>query len=207
MKFRAVLFSFLFPAAFATEAGATIVTFSDRITWQAAAGATTLDDLNDLATAASPVSTGSIDAGDFTIRNTGTFLTVFGASIIDGTIAGNVSTSARNGLIFEFDDAISAFGLDLLNWNDDILRTEVFADSQPVPVTVQDGPGERFFGLTSSDAFTAVSFEGISGVSGDAWTFDNVAYSGVTSSITVPVPATLALLVLGLLGMKLQRRS
>ena len=196
----------------ASHAGAAIMTYSERSAWRTAAGFTTLDDLNDLASASSPLATQSVDAGDFTISTSGGWSITFSNTTIDGTIGANASTSARFTLAFTFDQAINAFGLDVRGWNDDevddgvdVLRTAVFADSVNVPVTTQEDQGVRFFGFTFPSAFRSVSFAGVPGVSGDAWSFDNVAYS----SSKVSAPATFVLLGIGLgaLGARLHRKS
>jgi hypothetical protein len=190
-------------------ASASIITYSDRTAWSMAAGPTVLDDFNDLASGSRPLTTQSADAGDFTVSTSGGWSVVFGNRSIDGTIGGGASTSTVFTLAFTFDSPINAFGIDVQGWNDDTdedgideLRTVVFADSSRVPVTTQVDQGVRFFGFTSTDDFRVVNFTGVPGVSGDAWAFDNLAYS----RSEVPAPSTFLCFLSGVLGLIAKHR-
>ena len=201
-------FAFAICSFLTASAHSAVVTYSDRGTWESAAGSVTTEDLNTATVGTSFIST-TLDLGDFTVLRTGTGfsgqIASGGAGFnIDGTTFGRVDTGSFIGdLVITFDSAISAFGLDVDAWNDSTLRTTVLLDGvTDVPVTTQSGQGSRFFGFTSDSAFNEVRFVGDVG---DSWGFDNIAYSSDSGS--VPVPATLALFGIGLAGLGYRRRK
>lgn len=196
-------------------AQATIVTYSSRAAFDAASGATTMQDFN-----AVPVGTSflnkTFDLGDFSVSRPGElngfgqFDGGSGAFNVNGTTYGEVNDRAAPGVndevVFTFASAIFAFGLDAFALNDVLVdgnkaRTFADADGMSVPLSTQVGQDRRFFGFTSDVAFTTVHFVGTG--QNDNWGFDDLTYSARSS---VPEPGSLALAGLGLAAAAATRR-
>ena len=174
---------------------AIITTYTTRADFDLAVGPTTLEDLNALPLGTSFVGF-PLDLGAFSLLRTvlgepGQIQIAGLPFNIDGSRYGFVVTQAALDMVFTFDSPISAFGLDVVAWNDGFIRTTVEADGTSVPVTSQVGQGSRFFGFSSDTAFTQVRFIG---GTGDSWGFDNITFA----STEIPEPATLTLFAVGL---------
>ena len=187
------------------SAQAAPVTYTTRAAFNTAAGSTTLENFNAVAVNtdfSSPLVLGSVTLQ----AATGVYAhKIEGGSSgfnIDGTNYGRVDTGTGIGdMVFTFATGITAFGIDLKAWNDGGIRTTVLADGVSVPVTSQADQSARFFGFTSSTAFTTVRFVGNIG---DSWGFDNLSYGNTSSS--VPEPASVALVGAALLAIGAARR-
>ena len=174
---------------------AIITTYTTRADFDLAVGPTTLEDLNAVPLG-TPFVGAPLDLGAFSLLRTaigqpGGIQSDVGTFNIDGSPYGFVVTQAPLDMVFTFDSPISAFGLDVVAWNDGFIRTTVEADGTSVPVTSQVGQGSRFFGFSSDTAFTQVRFIG---GTADAWSFDNITFA----STEIPEPATLTLFAVGL---------
>lgn len=176
-----------------TVSASITATYTSRSDFDAAVGATSSEDFNSPTIAGSFADT-TLDLGFFSLLRTGgtggiSQITSGGTLSIDGTKYATVFTGLGRDLIITFDSAISAFGIDTNNFNDNQQRTLVEAGGESVDVPIGDG-GIGFSGFSSDTAFTEVRFIGIAGVN-DGWAFDNLAYA-VADDGTVPEPASLA---------------
>lgn len=150
-----------------------------------------------------------LDTGAFTISMTGTVRTDSGRNVIDpappqfasfdvdGTQIANVLIDSGSSLFLTFDQAIYSFGVDLASLNDNILRTEIIAANTTTTPQIEAETFVRFFGISSSTAFTTIEFRGIAN---DGFGMDNVMYSTAPVS-AVPVPAAVWLFGSGLIGL------
>ena len=188
---------------------AIISTFTDRTVFDAVTS-TSLETFDSIVSEV-PFHTVPLDVGPFTLSMTGSPSTdpdrnkidippaEFGVFDVDGTNIANVLTFNGDSLFLTFDTAITAFGLDLAAFNDDILRTEVVVGPDTLTPAITVGNQVRFFGFTSDTAFTSVEFRG---VDNDGYGIDNVAFG----SVAVPEPGVLAMLGVGLFGLGFLRR-
>lgn len=190
---------------------AIISTFTDRTAFDAVT-TTSLETFNSIVSEV-PFHTTPLDVGPFTLSMTGSPNTnparnkidippaEFGVFDVDGTNIANVLTFNGDSLFLTFDTAITAFGLDLADFNDGGLRTQIVVGLDTLTPAVTGGSAVRFFGFTSDTAFTSVEFRS---VINDGYGFDNVAFGG--GSVAVPEPGVLAMLGIGLVGLGFLRR-
>ncbi len=188
-------------AAAAVPASAATTVFTDRASFDLAAGATTLVDFNSFASEVD-FRTTALDVGPFSLAGSGTnqvdrnFIDLqppqFSVFDVDGTTFANLLTNNNSTVTITFDSAIFAFGADFGALNDDIARTEIVAAGDTLAPSITAGNQVRFFGFTSDTAFTTVTF---TGGPGDGFGVDNVSFGGLAGGI--PEPTTWAMLIFG----------
>ncbi len=197
--------------ACAAPGHAAFVSFDNAAAFLAAAGPLGSEDFNSQVDGTS-FHTTPLDVGAFTLSMTGPARTDPGRNQIDappaqlssfnidGTTVANVLTVAGTSLFLTFDNPITSFGASLAAFNDDLLRTEIHAGGATFLPAPSSGDILRFFGVVSDTAFSTVEFRGLED---DGFAMDNVLFG--STAPTVPEPATLALLGLGLAGLRLRR--
>lgn len=196
----------------AGSANAALVSYTDRISFDAAAGVSTIEDFESYASDTS-FQAGILDVGDFTLSMVGSpspaynFIDVppldTAETDVNGTNHMNVFTEGRSmtNLTFLFDSAITAFGADFRSLNDVIERTQLLVDGEVLSLPIAGASGEfSFFGFTSDTAFTSITFQG---VANDVYGIDNVTYSATA----VSEPSTIAFLLLGATGLMFARKK
>lgn len=182
---------------------------TDRASFQASAGALTLESFE------SPFSSSFNQSfTGFTVTSTATLSreTTNSRAITDGISALGFSEAENASLTFTFDNAITAFGVDVndmnfgnMTFSDNIgnLFTDVLIGDNG---TDAGGPGftnHQFFGVTNSEAFTSITLSFTGASSSGLITVDRLEYSSV-----VPVPAAAWLFGSGLIGLfSLRRRK
>lgn len=196
-----------------TSSAATLVKYTDRSTFNSAAGATRIETFNsitsdiDLATAH--------DFGGFSMKNQR--VGAFGKSIVDaipftpgnvglnGTThvqssVYNVSASFVSSLVITFDEGITAFGANFTSGSAG--NMQMFVDGQLFEGNLAEQGG--FFGFTSDTAISTVELRARPG-SGYLYTFDDLTFSATT----VPEPASWGMMIAGLavVGQAMRRRQ
>jgi hypothetical protein len=186
--------------------------YSDRTTFEAAAGAFAVESFDSFL-ADTPFHTVPVAVGPFTISMTGTPSTDYNfidlappntpETDVNGTTNMRVFTNSNPGapsddLVLTFDQPIVAFGADFRSLNDEITRTQVLVgpDTIALPISADSGL-LTFFGFTSATPFTTVIFQGLAN---DVYGIDNLTYS------SVPEPGVLLMLGLGLAALGHARR-
>jgi hypothetical protein len=192
------------------NASAALVGYTDRTAWEAAVGGSFVEE--DFSTTASgSYETTPIDVGDFTVSVSGS---TFGSSwhnigplgsggaassSVNGSQQLNLSTGDVGGTTLEFDNSIYAFGA---NWAgvSDSRTTSFLIDGIELDIPALTG---GFFGFVSDTALTT-NFLTLTAGAADGFGMDDLVYS---YSSSVPEPSTVALLGLGVLGLRLSRRK
>jgi len=182
--------------------------FTDRVSFVAASGATSVQDFESQ-TVGTDLRAAPIDLGDFSMA----VVSVFG---LDFNIISNSSLNAPNATIFAhmglgdgetftltFDSAIKAFGADFGGLNDDLQRSQFEVFGETILAPVQVGQVQGFFGFVSDVAFTSLIIRGRAETEGAG--IDNITYHVAP----VPLPASLPLLLagIGLLGLSRRRKA
>lgn len=171
-------------------ANAATVQHDNLASFNAAAGATSLEDLN----AATPGSlTGtSLALTDLTLDGTATtgFNSIADGGNVDGSRA--IRGIGTGGAVFSmvFNNPIFSFAVDLFGVNDFAERTQIVVDGTTYSMPVVQGNLASFFGLTSTTAFSRVDFVILSG--GEDADIDNIRYG---DTAVIPLPASLPLLL------------
>jgi hypothetical protein len=181
----------------ASPASASIVQYTDRAAFEAAAGLLTVETFNDFAPGKlAPLR----DLGAFTVSTNNTAAIASGGDINGSNdLSVNLTADANGGLgtlTFTFDTRILAFGADFFSLNNGFVqRTFARVDGQifnPLPRS------PAFLGYISTTGFSTLSFSNqLGGGNNDAFQLDNLAYSTPGS---VPEPASWALMLTGFLG-------
>ncbi len=179
-------------------AEAALATYTDRTSWEAAAGTIETDTFTGAIYTPIPINT-VFDVGLFNV-----FYTTSGG-VTNSNYISDISDHLRleidtNGsdtttlLQFQFDTPITAFGADFdrIDSTDDLTFTPNIG---PESVNIYDvlGGGSGFLGITSDSAFISLSF---TAEGRDAFYLDNVSLA----SASVPIPAAVWLFGSGLLG-------
>ena len=186
---------FVLSAAFTVLAGvaSAATQYSDRTAFEAATGSLTTETFNGFTSDVSLAAT-TYDVGDFSIATTlnNTLLHIDSDGVDSHSVNGSAfvrGVGLTNDMFtYIFDTAITAFGVDLFGFNDDVERTRIVINGDTYTMPVVNGKVNSFFGFTSDTAFTSVSFNTINAEDGG---FDNVSYG------TVPVPAAGLMLLSG----------
>ena len=183
---------------------AATVTFTDRATFEAAAGTVTTQDFESQ-TVGTNLQNVTTDLGDFSLSVVSIFggsfnlIDQFGLNDPNGSIYASIGLGGGETMTLLFDSAITSFGADFGALNDFVQRSqfEVLGDILLAPILSGEA---SFFGFTSDTAFTSLTIRGLS--PSDGFGIDNITYSVAA----IPVPATLPLLAGGLGLLALWRR-
>ncbi len=214
----------------AAPANAATMIFTDREAFEQAAGNTTSEDFNGFATE-EEFRTQTVNANGFSLSTTGTqsaflaprnfidippalFTTLNGDGTTFADVFINDSFFGDLTVQFTFDAPISAFGADFTDLQTESAGTTILSfNGETVTPGVADAGVTRFFGFTSMQPFTTLTFSRVGpgfGGGSEGFGVDNVAFGdGVTAA--VPEPATWLMMILGFgfVGgsMRLQRKG
>ena len=184
----------------ASSLHAQLTPYTDRTTFEAAAGTTIVETFDSFATE-DAFHTNAVDAGDFTIsadapingsynfidRSQNGFQDTW--ADVNGTTAMNVFLNKNRKLIFTFDTAITAFGADFRDINELQSRVDFLINGESVTPSVYGDDTTNFFGIISDTEFTVLEIDAAYGQN-DNFGVDNVTYS----MASVPEPKSIALL-------------
>ena len=192
-----------------TQARASVITFTDRTAFLAAADITTSVDFEGLAPADSftlipsppGLTTGGANFSSTTDKlfvidpgfDSPDFFWSSGSYLIDNEF----STSA---LVITLAPGVTAFGADLSSFGSGDI-TIALAGGGTLTVASPGQPNFSFVGFTSDQDILSLAFS----KPGDSVVLDNVAFGQTAAAAAVPEPATLTLLGLGLAGMGARR--
>lgn len=185
-------------------AHATITQYSDRTTFEAAAGAVTLEDFEGFAAQVDAFEGVSFDFGDFSAFND---VNIFSGGDIGVPPPGNFGSTNRiwgatflGGTIFRltFDDPIRAIGFDAGELADQRSDNVIFDNTAGDIVVISDAVDQvRFWGFISDTPFTTFTISqvgfGAGGGDGDGFTVDNLTYAPEPSPVALAALATLAM--------------
>lgn len=207
MIFAALLFN--------AQAIAATVTFTDRATWEAAAGSFATEDFEGVTpieadTAGETLSLADFDIvvdenhGEIAIRSFGEGSVIGGTQSFFGDVHVTPCTSGPAGPCFQdlvFGDSLRAFGADFAAGDaEGVTLNLLLGMTEVYPISFS---GISFFGVITTEAFTTISITGGSTGSG-FYVMDNVGFS----AIPVPAAAWLFGSALGLLGwMRIRGRN
>jgi PEP-CTERM motif len=176
----------------ASSANAALVIFTDEAAFNAAAGATTLEDFNSVGTVtqltASPVVVGDISITQIGNTNSATqnFVGPGGPGFdVNGTsrLSGRITDGGS--IFLNFGSALSSFGATFNEVNDSIPRSILVING------IQAAPVDGFFGVISDTAFSSVEFRALDGID-EGFALDDVKFGAA-----VPEPATWAFMIFG----------
>ena len=187
-----------------SSAVAQLTTYTDRSTFEAAAGTTITEDFASFTTE-DAFHTTAVDAGDFTIfidasKKSWNFIDIPSHqdswANIDGTTSMNLFMTRGEKLVFTFDAPVSAFGADFRGMNDGRNRVDFLINGDSVTPPITGGEVNSFFGITSTVEFTQVEIHADYGQN-DSFGIDNVTYN---SASAVPEPGSIFMLSLACCG-------
>lgn len=183
---------------FVIEAKATLIQYTDRSAWEAAAGLLNTEDFDAIGYIYISAATGPVAINsDFSIEDLGTIGTYIDSGGFYHSRERNPSESSR----FIWNYGITAFGGDFnlagpggsgsgLNL--------IFSSGDSDYIS---GNTNGFVGWISDTAFVSVTFSDPEpGSPVETWEFDNMGYSAPTAA-PVPEPSTIILMGIGLIGM------
>jgi hypothetical protein len=207
MKTKVKLFAGVLACIFTVgSASAALIGFNDRALWEAAVGGNfSSEDFSTTASAA--YDSAPLDVGDFTVSITGQSFgpswhyvgtNSVAANNVNGTQQLNVATGNTGGTNLEFDVGIYAFGADWAGVSDS-RTTSFMIDGNQLDIPNLTG---GFYGFVSDSAFTS-NFLSLTFGAADGFGMDNLVYASAVRE--VPEPSTLALLLLGFLGLSYSR--
>ncbi|MEW4487213.1 hypothetical protein AB1L42_03980 [Thalassoglobus sp. JC818] len=202
-------------------AHAGFVTFTDRTAWQNAVTTFSVVDFNNFTSDHNLGTSGSFDAGPFTLSAVGPWASDNGIEAydpsptniqsvgqdrnIDGTTYFSGDTDDGTVITIDFDGSITAFGFDYTSMNGGIpfesFKVGAFEFSFP--------SSSGFFGIveTSLNSFNQITIQGDDG----AWGADNFSYSAAPNlTAAVPEPASIAIWGIALAGgcgLRLRRKQ
>lgn len=202
---------FLAATVLAGNASAGVIAYTDRNAWEAAVGGVFYTE--DFSSTPSGVYEFTpIDVGDFTVSVNGS---TFGSSwhnisatgaggasanSVNGTQQLNVATGSVGGTVLDFDFDIYAFGANFASVSDS-RTTSFMIDGFQLDIPYLTG---GFFGFVSDSAFSS-NVLALTAGGADGFGMDNLVYAAASTS--VPVPASFALLGLGLAGLGFARKK
>jgi hypothetical protein len=190
---------------------ASFTKFTDRAAFLGAAGAVGSEDFNSI-TSDTVIGSG-LDLGAFKLVDQRSAVTP-GRAVVDAppVIAGSPNgtsyvrlsayqSSLYSGfLVFEFDEAITAFGADWVSGNSGLVSLKLLGADLSQYVN-----GDGFFGFVSDTPFTRLEIHAQAGT-GTTISLDNALFS---QTAAVPEPASWAMMIagMGLVGASMRRRS
>lgn len=193
MKFKSTLAS-LCLLLLSSTATAGLIFHDDEASFLSASSSLELVDFNSLTITGS-----QLVLDDLTISLVGVPSTFYSSTLVNGTQGVGLHTYSSRDLVFQFDTMINSFAIYTNAYNDNMYRTELFADGVKLNQT-DFSYSNKFIGITSDVGFSTVTFNG---VNGDGWRFDDLRYS----SAQVPEPSSLAVFAAGLFGLLRLRKK
>ncbi len=223
----AVASAVLLPALFASAAHASVVTYSMRATFAAAAASATSEGFDGITT---PTSNGIGDVpygttfsrGGLTITDggiAGAALTVLDNTYVNGgnqirnrfgAAAGSVIDASYGDLTLSFGGPVNAFGIDLATIARGFVGTSsttfsFLVDGVSIGSYAYSGSsGFGFYGFTSTTSFSTVTI--LNGTHASDDLFDNISFQAAPRAAAVPEPGSVALIGLGLVAVGVARR-
>jgi hypothetical protein len=217
---RVLGLAFIFGLSAVAAEAASLQFFTDRATFEAAAGNLKNENFNGVV--GEPSFNGAtLTVGDLTLRNDNDFGRGFidqppflspsnpPAYDVDGTANANLLTAAQIAgqddffVDIGFAAPITAFGADFSAFNSDVQRSffEVLGQTFNPPIT--QGSVVQFIGFVSDTAFTQLRITGSNFT--DGFGMDNIAYGPVVTAVPLPPAALFLASALAALGMVRRR--
>ncbi len=182
------------------SASAAVVTFSDRSTFLAGAGAVFSEGFEDASFNSGP----SFDFGAFMIGSSaGTLSKTFLATLVSEG-SSSISLSENATLTLTFDTAIRSIGFDINELNSGDMDYADNAGNSVADAVLRNFSGSTFFGLIGDTGFSMVTLS-FGGQNSSVVGFDNVQFGSGPELIPVPLPVGMPLLLSGLAMLLLMR--
>ncbi len=185
---------------FVASAEASLISYTDRSTWESAVGSFSTEDFNSESTLNFNLGANSVGPFDFNIAGTQVFGGVRTGNEddnIDGTTFVLGAETQVNSMTMHFSSPISAFFADFENVNGGS-GLNITVDSTLFNLPAIFGGQDGSFGVTSTTPFSSIEFGSVNEHLGnEVFGIDNVSFQ--TSA--VPVPAAVWLFGSGLIGL------